>query len=77
MRLYLHRQDIQDLNEVSDKTALKTMQDIREEYNLPKTHYISVKAYCEFFRVDKEDVYKKLETTIPKFLRKQESHNKT
>ena len=53
------------------------MQDIREEYNLPKTNYISVKAYCQYFRVDKEDVYKKLETTIPKFLRKQESHNKT
>jgi hypothetical protein len=60
MRLYLYRQDIQELNGVSDKTALKTMSDIREEYSLPKTQYISVKAYCQYFRVDKEDVYEKL-----------------
>ena len=52
------------------------MQNIREN-NLPKTNYISVKAYCQYFRVDKEDVYIKLEATKPKFLWKQEPHDKT
>ena len=66
MRLYLYRQDIQDLNEVSAKTALKTMQEMREAYGLPKTHSVSVKAYCQYFRVDKEDVYQKLEDAKPK-----------
>jgi hypothetical protein len=56
MRLYLYRQDIQELNGVSEKTALKILSDIRQEYNLPKTHSVSVKAYCQYFRVDKEDV---------------------
>jgi hypothetical protein len=56
MRLYLYRQDIQKLNGVSDKTALKIMNDIREELKLPKTRYVSVKAYCEYFKVDKEDL---------------------
>jgi hypothetical protein len=60
MRLYLYRQDIQDLNGVSDKTALKIMSDIRQEYNLPKIHSVSVKAYCQYFRVDKDDVYEAL-----------------
>jgi hypothetical protein len=60
MRLYLYRQDIQKLNGVSDKTALKIMNDIRQEYNLPKTHSVSVKAYCQYFRVDKDDVYEAL-----------------
>jgi hypothetical protein len=49
MRLYLHRQDIQKLNEVSDKEALNIMRDIREAYNLPKKRYISINAYCKYF----------------------------
>ena len=59
MRLYLYRQDIQDLNSVSDKTALKIMNDIRETLKLPKTRYVSTKAYCEYFKVDKEDLYRR------------------
>ncbi len=61
MRLYLDRQDIEDLNQVSDKTALKIMSDIRNQYNLPKTHYISIKAYSKYFMVDREEVWQKLE----------------
>jgi hypothetical protein len=61
MRLYLYRQDIQDLTEESEKTALQIMREIRETHKLPKKRYISVKAYCQYFRVDKDDVYQKLE----------------
>ena len=57
MRLYLWRQDIQELNGVSAKTALEIMTDIRNTYHLPKKHYVSVKAYCKYFSVDKDDVY--------------------
>ena len=60
MRLYLHRPDIETLNSVSDKQALQIMQDIREQYGLPKTRYISVKAYCEYFRVERDDVHEAL-----------------
>ena len=56
MRLYLHRDDIELLNEVSDKIALQIMQEIRDTYNLPKTRYISVTAYCKYFMVEREDV---------------------
>ncbi|WP_166963665.1 hypothetical protein [Yeosuana marina] len=58
MRLYLYREHIEQLNEVSDKVALKIMKEIREEYNLPVTRYISIKAYCDYFRQDREDVWK-------------------
>ena len=57
MRLYLWRQDIQELNGVSAKTALNIITDIRNTYRLPKKHYVSVKAYCKYFSVDKEDIY--------------------
>ena len=57
MRLYLYREHIEQLNEVSDKVALKIMKDIREEYHLPVTRYISIKAYCDYFRLDREDVW--------------------
>jgi hypothetical protein len=49
MRLYLYRQDIEKLNEVSDKEALNIMQDIRRAYKLPKKRYVSINAYCEYF----------------------------
>jgi hypothetical protein len=57
MKLYLDRQDIQDLNEVCKKEALAIMRDIREAYKLPKKRYVSVRAYCDYFRVSCEDVY--------------------
>lgn len=60
MRLYLHRQDIQSLNDVSEKEALKIMKDIREEYKLPEKRYISMDAYCRYFKVNKEDVHQVL-----------------
>lgn len=60
MKLYLHRQDIEDLNEVSKKEALTIMREIREEYQLPKKRYISVRVYCDYFRVTPEDVYQVL-----------------
>ena len=60
MRLYLHRPDIETLNAVSDKQALRIMQNIREEFGLPKTRYISVKAYCEYFMVERDDVLQTL-----------------
>ncbi|APY10011.1 hypothetical protein BWZ22_01565 [Seonamhaeicola sp. S2-3] len=63
MRLYLYREHIERLNEVSDKGALKIMKDIREEYNLPHTRYISIKAYCDYFMLDREDVWACLEHT--------------
>jgi hypothetical protein len=56
MRLFLDRQDIQDLNKVSEKEELHIMREIRETYNLPKKRYISVRAYCDYFRVTPEDV---------------------
>lgn len=56
MQLYLYREHIERLNEVSDKMALKIMKDIREAYNLPHTRYISIKAYCNYFMLDREDV---------------------
>lgn len=58
MRLYLYREHIEHLNEVSDKIALKIMKDIREEYHLPNARYISIKAYCDYFRLDREDVWR-------------------
>ncbi|WP_372757287.1 hypothetical protein [Mariniflexile sp.] len=58
MLLYLYREHIERLNAVSDKVALKIMKDIREEFNLPHTRYISVKAYCDYFNLDREDVWK-------------------
>ncbi|WP_372757812.1 hypothetical protein [Mariniflexile sp.] len=60
MRLYLYREHIEQLNLVSDKIALKIMKDIKEEYNLPNVRYISIKAYCEYFMVEREDVYASL-----------------
>ncbi|WP_370390807.1 hypothetical protein [uncultured Winogradskyella sp.] len=57
MRLFLDRQDIQNLNKVSEKEALHIMREIRETYKLPKKRYISVRAYCDYFRVSCEDVY--------------------
>ena len=57
MQLYLYREHIERLNEVSDKEALNIMKEIREEYNLPRKRYISVKAYCDYFRLDREDVW--------------------
>ncbi|MFL1012235.1 hypothetical protein [Flavisericum labens] len=60
MRLYLHREHIERLNEVSDKVALKIMKDIREEFGLPHTRYISVKSYCKYFMLDREDVWQTL-----------------
>jgi hypothetical protein len=56
MKLYLDRQDIQNLNEVSEKEALTIMREIRDEYHLPKKRYISVYSYCDYFRVIPEDV---------------------
>ena len=56
MRLYLYREHIEQLNEVSDKVALKIMKDIREEFGLPHTRYISIKSYCKYFMLDSEDV---------------------
>jgi len=38
------------------------MREIRATYNLPKKRYISVRAYCQYFMVTKEDVYKLLST---------------
>ncbi|WP_426431349.1 hypothetical protein ACPX19_02770 [Winogradskyella sp. HB-48] len=61
MRLYLYRQDIQDLNQVSEKEALNIMRDIREEYKLAKKRYVSVYAYCKFFMVTREEVYDALQ----------------
>ena len=61
MRLYLYRQDIQDLNQVSEKEALSIMRDIREEYKLAKKRYISVHAYCKYFMVPREEVYDALQ----------------
>ncbi|NCP06505.1 MAG: hypothetical protein GW839_12150 [Flavobacteriales bacterium] len=58
MRLYLYREHIEQLNEVSDKVALKIMKEIREEYHLPVTRNISIKAYCDYFRQDRVDVWK-------------------
>ncbi|MGZ0017463.1 hypothetical protein [Yeosuana sp. AK3] len=58
MRLYLYREHIEQLNEVSDKVALKIMKDIRVEYHLPNARYISIKAYCDYFRLDREDVWR-------------------
>ncbi|MFY0714754.1 hypothetical protein J1D01_13845 [Seonamhaeicola sp. NFXS20] len=63
MRLYLYREHIERLNEVSSKVALKIMNDIREAYNLPHTRYISIKAYCKYFMQDREDVWAALEHT--------------
>ncbi len=60
MRLYIDRQDIQTLNKVSEKEALNIMRMIREEYNLPKKRYISIKAYCKFFMLNEESVLKAL-----------------
>lgn len=57
MQLYLYREHIERLNEVSSKVALKIMNDIREEYNLPHTRYISIKAYCKYFMQDEEVVW--------------------
>ncbi|NCO64499.1 MAG: hypothetical protein GW849_11545, partial [Flavobacteriia bacterium] len=48
----------EQLNEVSDKVALKIMKEIREEYHLPVTRNISIKAYCDYFRQDRVDVWK-------------------
>lgn len=60
MLLYLHRDDIEYLNSVSDKIALQIMQDVRDTYNLPKTRYISISAYCKYFMVEREDVLESL-----------------
>ena len=60
MRLYLYRPDIETLNDVSDKQALRIMQDIREEFGLPKTRYISIRAYCQYFLLEPEDVHEAL-----------------
>ena len=60
MKLYLHRQDIEKLNEVSEKEALNIMRDIREYFKLPKKRYVSIKAYCKYFLVDIEQVNKVL-----------------
>jgi hypothetical protein len=57
MRLYLNRENIEHLNEASDKVALKIMKEIRDKYRLPVTRYISVKDYCDYFRLDREDVW--------------------
>lgn len=60
MRLYVDRQDIQELNNVSEKEALNIMRMIREDYNLPRKRYVSIKAYCKFFMTDQEAVLKAL-----------------
>ena len=60
LKLYLHRNEIEKLNGVSDKAAQKIMREIKQEYNLPNTRYISITAYCEYFKVFREDVYKAL-----------------
>lgn len=60
MRLYVDRQDIQELNNVSEKEALNIMRRIREDYNLPRKRYVSIKAYCKFFMTDQESVLKAL-----------------
>lgn len=57
MRLYLYREHIEQLNLVSDKIALKIMKDIKAHFRLPNTRYISTKAYCDYFRVERDDVY--------------------
>jgi len=57
MRLYLYREHIEQLNLVSDKNALKIMKDIKAHYHLPNTRYISIKAYCDYFMVERDDVY--------------------
>ena len=62
MRIYLYREHIEQLNEVSDKQALKIMKDIREAYSLPSARYISVKAYCNYFMTDQEDVLEFLDS---------------
>ena len=61
MRLYLTTQDIQDLEGVCKKLALKYMRDIREEYGLKAKRRISLKAYCRYFMYDKADVLEVLE----------------
>lgn len=61
MRLFLYRQDIQNLNSVSEKEALIIMRDIREDYKLPKKRYISINAYCKYFKVEIKFVLKALQ----------------
>tara|TARA_R100001377_G_C3177719_1_gene105419 strand:- start:735 stop:953 length:219 start_codon:yes stop_codon:yes gene_type:complete len=63
MRLYLHRQDIQELNEVSGKEALNIMRDIRETYNLPKKRYVSISAYCKYFHQNTDLVLEAISNT--------------
>lgn len=57
MKLYLYRQDIETLNEVCEKEALRIMREIRDTYRLPHKRYISVKAYCKYFLVDRDEVF--------------------
>lgn len=58
MRPVLYRQDIEQLNGVSDKEARAIMRDIRRDYKLPKKRYISLNAYCDYFKIKEEYVLK-------------------
>ncbi|MDO1501095.1 hypothetical protein Q2T40_13225 [Winogradskyella maritima] len=60
--LFLHTNDIVVTHEVSIGTARQIIKEVNTHYKSPKRSYISVKAYCDYFLLDKDDVLHCLET---------------
>lgn len=59
---FLYTKDIELINGICSKKARQYIKDINSHFGLPPNNFVSLKAFCEYFRADEKHIIAQLKS---------------